>query len=57
VKREDFISVVQALDKVRLDVERCRHDLDIQFRRTAQVQAELEELQRAMRKLGGTKRA
>lgn len=57
MKREDFISVVQALDKVRLDVERCRHDLDIQFRRTAQVQAELEELQRAMRKLGGTKRA
>lgn len=57
LKHEDFINVVHALDKVRLDLERCRHDLDIQFKRTAQVQAEPEELQRAMKKLAATKRA
>lgn len=55
VNREDFINVVQSLDRVRLDLERCRLDLDIQFKRTAQVQAELEELQRAMKRLGAGK--
>lgn len=57
MKRKDFVSVVHSLDRVRLELERCRHDLDIQFTRTAQVQAEVEELQRALKKLAGTKRA
>jgi hypothetical protein len=48
---------VYVLDKVRLELERCRHDLDIQFKRTAQVQAEVEELQRTVRKLAASKKA
>jgi hypothetical protein len=47
VSREEFHTLAAAL-------ERCRRDLDIQFKRTAQVQAEVEALQRAVRKLGGS---
>jgi hypothetical protein len=43
--------VSQALDRCRVELDRCRHDLDIQFKRTAQVQAEMEDLQRAFKKL------
>jgi hypothetical protein len=55
--RGAFTDVVHVLDKVRLELERCRHDLDIQFKRTAQVQAEVEELQRTVRKLAASKKA
>jgi len=51
VSRGEFAAVVRILDQTRRELERCRHDLDIQFKRTAQVQAEIEALQRAVQKL------
>jgi hypothetical protein len=54
VSREELATIVRSLEQYRRDLERCRHDLDIQFKRTAQVQAEVEELQRAMKKLAVT---
>jgi len=55
VSREEFATIVRSIEQHRRDLERCRHDLDIQFKRTAQVQAELEELQRTLKKLALTK--
>jgi hypothetical protein len=49
ISREELHALTAALD-------RCRRDLDIQFKRTAQVQAELEALQRAFKKFGDSSR-
>jgi len=51
VSHQEFATLVRSLEQCWRELERCRHDLDIQFKRTAQVQAEVEELQRAMKKL------
>jgi hypothetical protein len=47
VRREEHDQVVAALEKL----ERHAHDLDIQFKRIAQMQAELDSLKREWHRL------
>lgn len=51
VRREEFDRLVEIIN-VRADlIDKVRHDLDIQFKRMAQMQSELDEVQRAVQRL------
>lgn len=51
VTRGEFERLRSDHDDLREDEAGHRADLDLQFKRFAQIQAELEDLQRAVRKL------
>jgi hypothetical protein len=53
VRREEHDEVLAALDQLQrctAELERHTHDLDVQFKRIAQVQADVDELKRAWQK-------
>ena len=49
--RADFDRLRVAHDDLREQLRRVREDCTVQFKRTAQIQAELDELRRNVRKL------
>jgi ribosome-associated translation inhibitor RaiA len=57
VRREEHDAVLAALKKVEqnaADLERHTRDLDVQFKRIAQVQADLDEIKRAWTRVKAT---
>jgi hypothetical protein len=56
VRRDEHEAVLAALQKVEqnaANLELHAHDLDVQFKRIAQVQADLDEIKRAWAKMKG----
>ena len=53
VRREEFDRVVGLLNQHGEALNALRHDLDIQFKRMAQIQSELDEMQRVVLRLVG----
>jgi hypothetical protein len=51
VTREEFERVNMLLNERGDIINEIRHDLDIQFKRMAQIQGELDEIQRAIQRL------
>jgi hypothetical protein len=52
VTREEFDRLLAALNDRSDAINELRHDLDIQFKRMAQIQSEVDEIQRAIQRLG-----
>ena len=51
VTRAEFVRLRGAFEEARTQVARHRSELEVQFKRIAQLQAEMEELRRDVRKL------
>ncbi len=51
VTREEFDRVIALLNERGDIINGIRHDLDIQFKRMAQIQGEVDEIQRAIQRL------
>jgi len=52
VTREEFDRLLALLNDRSDVINELRHDLDIQFKRMAQIQSEVDEIQRAIQRLG-----
>jgi hypothetical protein len=52
VTREEFDDLLSLLNDRSDVINELRHDLDIQFKRMAQIQSEVDEIQRAIQRLG-----
>jgi hypothetical protein len=57
VRREEFDRLAETFNQRGDIINALRHDLDIQFKRMAQIQSELDEIQRALQKIGGQTKA
>ncbi len=51
VRREEFERLVAIINQRGDVINEIRHDLDIQFKRMAQIQGEVDEIQRAIQRL------
>ncbi|HEY2905549.1 MAG TPA: hypothetical protein VGJ29_06585 [Vicinamibacterales bacterium] len=51
VTRDEFDRVIALLSQRGDIINGIRHDLDIQFKRMAQIQGEVDEIQRAIQRL------
>jgi hypothetical protein len=53
VRREEFDRLVELLNERGEVINELRHDLDIQFKRMAQIQSELDEIRRSVQRTPG----
>jgi ribosome-binding protein aMBF1 (putative translation factor) len=53
LRREEFDRLVEIVNQHGELINDARRDLDIQFKRTAQIQSELDETQRSLQRLAG----
>lgn len=51
VRRDEFDRLIEVVNVRAELIDEVRHDLDIQFKRMAQMQGELDEMQRTVQRL------
>jgi hypothetical protein len=57
LRREEFDRLVDLFNMRGELINELRHDLDIQFKRMAQMQSELDDMQRTLQRLAGSSKS